>query len=229
MLESGQIIRLEKAIGYTFTNRESLQLALRHRSLGSRNNERLEFLGDSLLNCVIAEYLFHRFPKQKEGHMSRLRAGLVRGTTLSEIAREFNLGEFIQLGAGELKSGGFRRDSILADSVEAIIGAIYLDSDFEQCKACILSWFEKRLNSLPESGITKDSKTRLQEFLQSRQLELPNYEVVAIEGEAHDQTFYVDCFIPSLPDRTKGKGASRRVAEQEAAHSALLALGLADE
>ncbi|PIE43245.1 MAG: ribonuclease III [Gammaproteobacteria bacterium] len=229
MVESDQIVRLEKAIGYTFSDRETLQLALRHRSLGARNNERLEFLGDSLLNCVIAEYLFQHFPKLKEGHMSRLRAGLVRGTTLSEIAREFNLGEFIQLGAGELKSGGFRRDSILADSVEAIIGAIYLDSDFVQCKTSVLSWFEGRLKSLPENGIPKDSKTRLQEFLQAHQLALPNYEVVSVEGEAHKQTFYVDCFVPSLPERTQGKGASRRIAEQEAARSALLALGLENE
>ncbi len=229
MISPDNIQRIEKTLGYAFKNTDLLVLALTHRSLGHQNNERLEFLGDGLLNCVIAEYLFHHFPKLKEGHMSRLRAGLVKGATLSEIAREFGLGDYILLGPGELKSGGYRRDSILADAVEAIIGAIYLDSDFNQCQTSILGWFESRLRALPQNGIPKDSKTRLQEFLQSRQLDLPDYEVVEITGEAHKQTFYVGCNIKAKALVTKGSGTSRRIAEQEAARQALIELGVGDD
>lgn len=229
MITPDNLRRIQNVIGYEFKHCGYLELALSHRSLGNANNERLEFLGDSLLNCVIAEYLYNHFPKLKEGQMSRLRAGLVRGSTLSEVAREFGLGEFILLGPGELKSGGFRRDSILADAVEAIIGAIYLDSHFESCKGVILSWFKDRLLSLPKNGIPKDSKTRLQEFLQSRQRVLPVYEVDSISGEAHKQTFSVICSLEADSIVTQGIGPSRRIAEQEAARQALIKLGVDDE
>ncbi|MCP5206163.1 MAG: ribonuclease III [Hahellaceae bacterium] len=223
---SENFARLERSIGYEFTSESLLELALTHRSLGHLNNERLEFLGDSLLNMVIAEYLYRQFPKLKEGQMSRQRAGLVRGTTLAEIAREFKLGDYILLGSGELKSGGFRRDSILADAVESIIGAIYLDSGFEVCRERILAWYERRLDALSDKGIQKDSKTRLQEFLQSRQEPLPNYVVVNVTGEAHAQTFYVDCEVSLLNEKTSGEGNSRRIAEQTAARNALVLLGI---
>lgn len=223
---SANLDRLQRVIGYQFTDISLLELALTHRSLGNSNNERLEFLGDSLLNMVIAEFLFQKFPKYKEGQLSRQRAGLVRGTTLSEIAREFNLGDYIKLGSGELKSGGFRRDSILADAVESIICAIYLDSGFDTCRERILAWYKLRLETVSDKGVDKDSKTRLQEFLQSRKSPLPVYDVTSITGEAHDQTFYVECSVAMLDSKTHGEGGSRRIAEQKAARAALISLGL---
>jgi ribonuclease-3 len=200
------------------------ELALTHRSCGKKNNERLEFLGDSILNFVIADDLFARFPKAKEGELSRLRARMVKGVTLSEVARELGLGDYLRLGSGELKSGGYRRDSILADAVEAIIGAIYLDTDMDTARGFILSWFKERLDKLDLNESMKDSKTRLQEFLQSRRLALPEYELMNVEGEAHDQTFYIDCRVEGLKKAEKGIGSSRRQAEQEAAKNALIAL-----
>jgi ribonuclease-3 len=200
------------------------ELALTHRSCGKKNNERLEFLGDSILNFVIADDLFARFPKAKEGELSRLRARMVKGVTLSEVARELGLGDYLRLGSGELKSGGYRRDSILADAVEAIIGAIYLDTDMETARGFILSWFKERLDKLDLNESMKDSKTRLQEFLQSRRLALPEYELMNVEGEAHEQTFYIDCRVEGLKKAEKGIGSSRRQAEQEAAKNALIAL-----
>ena len=223
---NAKLDRLQRCIGYQFSDASLLELALTHRSLGNNNNERLEFLGDSLLNMVIAEQLFKQFPKYKEGQLSRQRAGLVRGVTLAEIAREFELGEYIRLGSGELKSGGFRRDSILADAVESIIGAIYLDSDFETCKQRILAWFKTRLDQVSDKGIDKDPKTRLQEFLQSRKASLPQYDVTNITGEAHAQTFFVSCTVDLLNEVTKGEGGSRRIAEQNAAQEALTLLGI---
>lgn len=201
-------------------------LALTHRSYGNQNNERLEFLGDSIVNMVIAEYLFLNFDKAREGHLSRLRARMVKGVTLAEIGREFELGSYLRLGSGELKSGGFRRESILADAVESIIGAIYLDSDFHTCRDQVLRWFEHRLKQLDIQDTQKDPKTRLQEFLQSRHFPLPRYEVLSVDGEAHNQTFHVCCVLPSLDRKTNGVGSSRRVAEQEAARSALKQLGV---
>lgn len=200
------------------------ELALTHRSCGKKNNERLEFLGDSILNFVIADDLFARFPKAKEGELSRLRARMVKGVTLSEVARELGLGDYLRLGSGELKSGGYRRDSILADAVEAIIGAIYLDTDMETARGFILSWFKERLDKLDLNESMKDSKTRLQEFLQSRRLALPEYELMNVEGEAHEQTFYIDCRVEGFKKAEKGIGSSRRQAEQEAAKNALIAL-----
>ncbi|RBO85016.1 ribonuclease III [Marinomonas aquiplantarum] len=213
--------KLCRRIGYFFADLGLLELALTHRSYGGKNNERLEFLGDSILNYVIAEDLFHRFPKAKEGELSRLRASLVKGDTLAELAREFQLGDFLKLGAGELKSGGFRRDSILADSVEGIIGAMYLDAGMDVCRQHILAWYKDRLEATSLKVVTKDAKTRLQEYLQARKHALPQYEVVDIVGEPHDQTFHVHCHIEVCNDAIEGRGNSRRIAEQNAAAKAL--------
>lgn len=222
---SNQFNRLQKAIGYTFSDSALLEQALSHRSFSRRNNERLEFLGDAILNCTIAQALFERFPKAREGQMSRLRAHLVKGDTLAELAREFSLGDHLKLGSGELKSGGFRRDSILADAVEAIIGAISLDADLQTAQNTLLAWFESRLSNMNLTENIKDSKTRLQEYLQARKMALPLYEVVNITGEAHQQSFKVHCTVESVTEPFEGVGSSRRMAEQEAARAALLALG----
>ena len=218
------VSELAQRLGHRFKDESLFELALTHRSCGKRNNERLEFLGDSVLNFTIAADLFQRFPAAREGQLSRLRALMVKGETLSEIARELGLGDYLRLGSGELKSGGFRRDSILADSVEAIIGAIYLDAGLETAERFILSWYEKRLDELDLDGSIKDSKTRLQEFLQSRRLDLPEYELVSVEGEAHAQTFNIECHTVLLDNPTQGQGNSRRQAEQNAAKVALVQL-----
>ena len=212
---------LAKKLGYLFKDESLIELAVTHRSHGKRNNERLEFLGDSILNFVIAEALYAKFPEAKEGQLSRLRAQLVKGETLAELAREMKLGDFLRLGSGELKSGGFRRDSILADTVEAIIGAIYLDSDMDSCRPYILDWYQSRLDQTTLQDTQKDSKTRLQEFLQSRRAPLPGYELISVTGEAHKQTFEIRCNVSLLEQSTEGKGSSRRQAEQEAARKAL--------
>jgi ribonuclease-3 len=218
--------RLQRRLGYQFHDMELLDLALTHRSHGNHNNERLEFLGDSIVNMVIAEHLYHEFIKAREGQLSRLRARMVKGMTLAEIGREFHLGDYLRMGSGELKSGGFRRDSILADTVESIIGAIYIDSDFHTCRARILEWFSQRLDRLDLQDTQKDPKTRLQEYLQSRQFALPCYEVISVEGAAHAQTFHVECLMQSLNQKTTGVGGSRRIAEQQAARNALQTLGV---
>jgi len=220
------LTKLSQRIGYTFNDISFLELALTHRSKGGKNNERLEFLGDSIVNFVVAEALFEKFPQAKEGKLSRLRAGLVRGTTLAELARDFDLGEFLLLGSGELKSGGFNRESILADAVEAIIGAIYLDSGLDTVRERILTWYGKRLDDLQLDDVVKDAKTRLQEYLQKNQSRLPKYEVMEITGQAHDQNFKVSCWVETLPEVTIGLGSSRRLAEQSAAQKALNALGV---
>lgn len=220
---------LQRRIGYQFKQPERLLLALTHRSFGNQNNERLEFLGDSIVNMVIAEHLYQHFEKAREGQLSRLRARMVKGVTLAEIGREFKLGQYLRLGSGELKSGGFRRESILADAIESIIGAIYLDSDFYTCREQVLRWFEHRLKRLDIQDTQKDPKTRLQEYLQSRQFPLPNYEVISVDGQAHNQTFHVSCALPSLDRKTNGTGSSRRIAEQEAARNALKQLGVETE
>ena len=219
------LLKLSQRIGYSFEDESLIELALTHRSRGNNNNERLEFLGDSIVNFVIAEALYHKFPNSKEGKLSRLRAGLVRGTTLAEIARDFDLGEFLLLGSGELKSGGYNRESILADVVEAIIGAIYLDAGMDRVQERILSWYASRLAGLQEDDNMKDAKTRLQEFLQKSKNRLPKYEVVEIFGQAHDQKFKVSCWVEKLPEVTVGIGSSRRHAEQAAAEKALKVLG----
>ncbi|GAB2801354.1 ribonuclease III [Halomonas shantousis] len=221
---SSSLTTFSRRIGYQFRDAAFLELALTHRSYGGENNERLEFLGDSIVNFVIAEALFQRFPQAREGQLSRLRARLVKGQTLAELAREFSLGEYLRLGSGEMKSGGFRRDSILADAVEAVIGAIYLDGGMEIAKARVLSWYGTRLEAIDLQDTLKDPKTRLQEFLQSRQAALPRYDVVSVEGEAHAQTFTIECHVDMLADHTLGVGASRRHAEQQAAERALARL-----
>lgn len=215
------ISKLEKKLGYQFVDSGLLQLALTHRSANGKHNERLEFLGDSILSFVIADDLYHRFPKINEGDMSRMRATLVRGKTLAELGREFVLGDYLKLGPGELKSGGFRRDSILADAVEAIIGAIYLDSDIEKARTIVLSWYQSRLEQIEPGVSQKDPKTRLQEYLQGRKKPLPVYSVTNIKGEAHNQEFMVSCEITGMDKPVIGKGTSRRKAEQSAAELAL--------
>jgi ribonuclease-3 len=213
--------RLEHSIQYQFQRPDLLQLALTHRSVsGKTNNERLEFLGDSIVNLVVAELLFERFKQAKEGQLSRLRAELVSGESLAQLARDIGVGEYLQLGIGELKSGGFRRSSILADAMEAIIGAIYLDAGMEASQRCIKLWFEPRLANLTLE-IPKDAKTRLQEYLQSRQMSLPVYEVVSVVGEAHDQYFEVICHVEGIELPGEGEGSTRRKAEQMAAEDVL--------
>jgi ribonuclease III len=208
-------------LGHRFDDPSLLELAMTHRSYGGRNNERLEFLGDSIVNFIIAEVLFQRFPEAREGQLSRLRARLVKGQTLAELAREMGFGEFLLLGSGEMKSGGHRRESILADAVEAVLGAIYLDAGMPVARARVLAWYAERLEGITLQDTQKDPKTRLQEFLQSRQVALPRYEVVSVHGEAHAQTFTVECQVEMLETHTTGVGASRRHAEQQAAERAL--------
>ena len=217
--------RLGKKLGYTFTDPSLLTHALTHRSFNSRHNERLEFLGDSILGVVISQELFKRFPKASEGQMSRLRSSLVKGDTLAELARDFELGDYLRLGSGELKSGGYRRDSILADAVEAIIGAVYLDSDSAVVDRVILAWYQQRIDALDPDKSLKDPKTRLQEFLQGRGEGLPGYELLSVEGDAHNQQFTVRCDAISLKLESQAKGSSRRKAEQAAAAEILSRLG----
>jgi ribonuclease-3 len=213
--------RLQRALGYEFADTELLRLALTHRSAGNHNNERLEFLGDSIVNHIIAEYLFQRFPEAREGEMSRMRAALVRGDTLAEVARELKLGDHLVLGAGERKSGGRRRGSILADAVEALAGAILLDSDVDTCRRCVLEWYRERLAAVTLEDDAKDPKTRLQEFLQGRRRPLPEYELLGILGDDHNQQFHVACRLSKPSLVVEGAGTSRRKAEQAAARSAL--------
>jgi ribonuclease-3 len=211
---------IERAIGYVFSSRSIQDQALTHRSFGAVHNERLEFLGDSVLNCVIAQALYERFSEVREGDLSRLRANLVRQETLAEIAQRLGLGEQLRLGEGELKSGGFRRPSILADALEALFGAVFVDGGFEQARKTILMLYEPFLAHLDPRHSGKDAKTALQEFLQGRRLALPQYQLRATRGEAHAQEFEVECLIPELGISTIGRGPSRRAAEQEAARRA---------
>lgn len=215
-----KIARLMQKLGYQFTNLNLLQAALTHRSARGPNNERLEFLGDSLVNFVIAAELYQQFPKAEEGELSRLRSVLVKGESLAQLAQELELGDYLHLGPGELKSGGFSRQSILADAFEAIVGAIYLDSDFNTCREKVLHWFSSRIKEV-HLAIQKDAKTRLQEYLQARKLPLPTYDVLTIEGEAHAQVFHVECRVMGLPHFTRSSGSSRRKAEQIAAEDFL--------
>lgn len=213
--------RLSLRLGYRFKDASLMQLALTHRSCGSRNNERLEFLGDSILGFSIGEALFNKFPKAREGQLSRLRANLVSGETLAEIATEFDLGPNLNLGEGEMKSGGFRRASILADAVEALIGAIYLDSDMDTARARVLDWYASRLEAQSLDELGKDAKSRLQEWLQSHKRALPDYRVASVGGVEHAQEFVVECHVDGLKEPTVGKASSRRNAEKMAASRAL--------
>lgn len=209
-----------RQLQYQFNDMGLLDQALTHRSASSRHNERLEFLGDSLLGQVIAAQLYHLFPDASEGELSRMRSSLVREKTLADIATEMRLGEILHLGSGELKSGGFRRASILADSLEAVFGAIYLDGGFPECERVILNLYQQRLNDLPDKGTEKDPKTTLQEWLQAQRLPLPIYDLIASYGEAHAQTFHVSCALSS-GEQAEGRGSSRRKAEQQAARKIL--------
>ena len=212
---------LQSRLGYRFKDLRHLESALTHRSMGPLHNERLEFLGDSIVNFVVAEALFRRYPEAQEGKLTRMRASLVRGQSLSQLARRLQLGETIRLGSGERKSGGRRRDSILADAMEAVIGAIFLDSGMAACQSCITTWLESELASVNPNQVDKDPKTALQEWLQREKKELPVYRVLEVLGPAHQQTFRVQVQVDSLDQYTVGTGASRREAEQAAAADAL--------
>jgi ribonuclease III len=214
--------QLQVVIHYQFKDDELLQTAMTHRSFSkNNNNETLEFLGDSILGLVISEHLYLRLDDATEGELSRVRASLVKEDALATVARDINLGDFLQLGSGELKSGGYRRASILSDAMEALFGAIFLDGGFEQCKKTILFLYEDYLVTLPSPGDLKDPKTTLQEYLQSHKHDLPEYEVVQTEGKSHDQTFTVECRIDAMNIISQGKGSSRKKAEQMAASRAL--------
>lgn len=213
--------RLEQSLGHQFSDTALLQTALTHRSHSSPHNERLEFLGDSVLNGVIARQLFDRFPLLPEGDLSRLRANLVRQDSLHQLALKLSLGSFLRLGEGELKSGGSQRPSILADTLEALFGAIWLDAGFDAASAVIVRLYEQMLAAIAPGQPIKDAKTRLQEHLQGRRLALPKYTLTATEGEAHAQQFRIACEIDALRIRTEGSGGSRRAAEQMAAERAL--------
>jgi ribonuclease-3 len=212
--------RLQRRIGYTFVRPELLAQALTHRSHGTPHNERLEFLGDSVLNCIIAAELFQRFAHLKEGDLSRQRANLVRQEALHQVALGLDLGEHLRLGEGELKSGGFSRPSILADTFEAMIGAVFLDGGFDAARDVVRRLFAALFSELDPKAPGKDPKTLLQEWLQAKKLSLPRYAVISTQGAAHDQKFEVECVIAELSVRTTGSGSSRRNAEQEAALSA---------
>jgi ribonuclease-3 len=212
--------RLQELIGYRFENVDLLREALTHRSFGQPHNERLEFLGDSILNCVVSGELFSRYRDLKEGELSRLRAHHVRQESLYRVARELDLGSFLLLGEGELKSGGVTRPSMLADAFEALLGAVYLDGGFAVAQAVLRKLLEVPLRESDPDSFGKDPKTLLQEHLQGRRLGLPKYSVVATKGAAHDQEFEVECLVDGLSVRTLGSGSSRRVAEQMAAQRA---------
>lgn len=216
-MDSQSICRL---LGYTFSKPELLRQALTHRSYGVPHNERLEYLGDSILNCIIAHALFQRFSNISEGELSRLRANLVNQQTLFELAQQLNLGKQVLLGEGELKSNGFRRPSILADALEALIAAVFLDGGFERTEQVIHTLYAPLLEGIDPKKPGKDAKTMLQELLQSKKLALPQYSVISTEGEAHEQYFRVECCIPELKIRALGSGTNRRSAEQDAARQA---------
>lgn len=215
---------LQAVLGYQFQKAELLHLALTHRSSGGDHNERIEFLGDAVVNFMVAEFLYQLFPKATEGDLSRFRAALVNRDTLADFAKEFDLGPHLILGAGEQRSGGYERHSILSCAMEAIIGAIYLDAGYEKTKAVLSVWYQPLLQSLTYSASSsshKDPKTLLQEYVQSHKLALPIYTVVAIEGEAHQQIFIISCQIEGTEEKSLGRGTSRRRAEQDAAQAML--------
>ncbi len=218
---SPDIERLQQALKYSFKNLDLLREAMTHRSAHGNNNERLEFLGDAILNFVIASELYERRPADPEGVLSRLRASLVNRGSLAELARELDLGAYLRLGSGELKSGGHRRDSILADALEAVFGAVYLDGGYEAARNLVLRLYDARLANLPEVTDLKDPKTRLQEHLQATRQSLPAYTVLEVSGKAHDQSFRVRCEVLDGGPTTEGVGSSRRQAEQRAAEAML--------
>lgn len=212
---------LKQSLHYEFSDERLLEMALTHRSAAGDNNERLEFLGDAVLQLVISELIFHERPEASEGRLSRLRSTLVKDSTLAEIGVGLGVGEHLILGSGEKKSGGHRRASILADTVEALFGAVYLDAGFDAARQLILKTYGKRIDELPEGKELRDPKSRLQEHLQGRQLPLPDYRMEQVTGKAHKQSFEVSCTINELGLQTSGKGTTRRDAEQEAATAML--------
>ena len=215
---------LANRLPYRFVNHSLLTQALTHRSFSAQNNERLEFLGDGALNFIIAQQLFQRFQALAEGDLSRLRAQLVKEATLCEIAQSLDVGAALKLGEGELKSGGWRRPSILADALEALVGAVYLDGGYAEAEAMVIALFADKLATIDPNVIDKDPKSLLQEHLQGQKLAVPEYKVTQLAGEAHAQLFMVECYIEKLNIRTAGEGTSRRIAEQQAANYALIAL-----
>lgn len=224
-MSNDSLARLSTTLGHAFRQEGLLRQALTHRSYGAQHNERLEFLGDSVLNCTIAKALYDTFPNLPEGTLSRMRANLVKQDTLAEIAVRLKLGDYLRLGEGELKSGGFRRPSILADTLESIFGAVFLDAGFEAAQAAVLRQFEPAIAGIDPNASGKDAKTRLQEWLQGKRHALPDYQLSSTRGEAHDQIFVVACHIPALGITTQGQGRSRRAAEQEAALAVLKQVG----
>ena len=204
-------------INYTFTNHSLLMQALRHRSAGPPHNERLEFLGDSIVNLLVAEVLYQRWPQANEGFLTRARSELVRESAMATLARKLEIGVQLILGPGELKSGGYRRDSILADTLEAIIAAIYLDGGYEVCRSVVLPWFEEAFTTLAHTQLKKDPKTRLQEWLQARQKSLPEYLLLGEDGDDHAKLFRVKCRLATMDRHALAEGPSRRHAEQKAA------------
>lgn len=215
---------IAERIGHRFADPSLLRTALTHRSFGTPNNERLEFLGDGILDCVIAAALYHRFPSLPEGDLSRLRANLVRQESLHRLAQQLEIGKALRLGEGELKSGGATRPSILADALEAVFGAIYLDAGFDIASSVISGLYAPMLDELKPGQFQKDAKTRLQEWLQGRKKPLPRYVLLETSGAAHEQSFVVACEIDQPALRSQGTGSSRRIAEQNAAEAALKAL-----
>ena len=218
------IAKLEGRIAYQFQNKTLAQLALTHSSAHRDNNQRLEFLGDSILGFLVAESLYSAFPDASEGDLTRMRSALINKDTLADIARTLEMGELLSLGPGELKSGGRQRVSILADAIEALIGAVYLDAGITACRQLLQSWLAPYMPDLSMPEVHKDAKTRLQEYLQALGKDVPVYEVTAINGEAHNQIFVVSCKVKLLGQTTQGQGKNRRIAEQEAAQSALALL-----
>ena len=216
-----QLGTLLKSLNIKHCDEQLLKQALTHRSVGHTNNERLEFVGDAVLGFIIADLLFQKYPGSSEGELSRMRASLVKKEALAELARQYQLGTFLHLGSGELKSGGYSRDSILADALEAIIGAVYYSSGYQATRDFLESLYKVPMDSMNSSAHEKDAKTRLQEWLQSRQLTLPQYEIISVEGAQHAQQFIIECQVKQLGKSVKAKGSSRRRAEQIAAQMML--------
>jgi ribonuclease-3 len=216
MAQTNDLSQLMAQLGHSFHDEHLLEIALTHRSMGRENNERLEFLGDAILALIVSAELYYRHPQASEGDLSRLRASVVNGDVLSEIARDLNISAYLRLGPGERKSGGEMRASILTDTLEAIVGAIYIDAGLEVSKHCIFQWYGERVIDWAQLQSRKDSKSQLQEWLQARQLPLPDYRVT-VSGQAHAQTFTVTCQVSGLPYTATGMGSTRRRAEQEAA------------
>ncbi|GHA09069.1 ribonuclease 3 [Arenicella chitinivorans] len=220
-MAQNKLAALMRKIGYQFKDEKLLSLAMTHRSKGAKNYERLEFLGDSILGFVVADFLFHKFPHLAEGKLSRMRSSLVRKETLATVARELDMSSYLILGEGELKSGGFNRDSILADTVESLIGALYLDADFSVASEFIHTHFSAQFENISDESTFKDAKSRLQEAMQKRGMSLPTYTIVETMGEQHNQRFTVECVLDDMPIRSEATARSRRLAEQKAAADVL--------